>query len=431
MITREDIYQYHAKLDAPPRYRGAGIELELFAIDKKNHILPYHNDSGVSVEKILKYLTLKHGWKEIDPQKTFGIEKNGRKITIEPGGQIEFVSHVHERAEELMEDLGSFLGVIKDIQKNCGIEFLDIAHFPCGTADNIPTIEKDRYKLMEKYFATTGKLGREMMNATTSLQISFDYLSVEDLEEKVNRLLLVKPIIMFLASNSRISNGKDSGYRSYREIIWQDTDLSRCGTPGPDSIWNKGRWKLDDYIEKTISAPVMFDVAKKKYTYTSHEPFLNYMNETGLDGYIFHNNTIYTDIRVKQYAELRYMDNPGIALVPGLSLLLYSLVYEEEIWNKFKQCIPYQFSDVPKITNLLNEISENSISYWNTHIKNRISEFLSKINEAKTERYIAPLLEKTKHPDKDFEAVKLFDCAGILNYHKEKFVRNLHPLIST
>mgnify|MGYP001589976170 CR=1 FL=1 len=64
MLTRQDIINYHAKKDIPSRYHGAGVELELFVVDRHGQIIPYHNTRGPSIEKVFDYLVTRHGWKK-------------------------------------------------------------------------------------------------------------------------------------------------------------------------------------------------------------------------------------------------------------------------------------------------------------------------------------------------------------------------------
>lgn len=93
---------------------------------------------------------------------------------------------------------------------------------------------------MDKYFQGTGALGKTMMRNTTSLQLTFSYKSKQDLEEKVNRLLFIKPVLLAISSNSRFYDGKDSKCHSFRDMVWKNTDPKRCGEPGK-KFWANGR----------------------------------------------------------------------------------------------------------------------------------------------------------------------------------------------
>ena len=174
--------------------------------------------------------------------------------------------------------------------------------------------------------------------------------------------------MLLLSSNSRIYEDKDSGFHSFREEVWGDTDPKRCGDPG-SNFWTEGKWTIDSYINKVLDAPVIFDVTNKQYKYAPAQPFRDLTTNLDLDAYIFHNSTMFTDIRIKDYIELRYLDNPTILLVPGMILLIENILSHDEIWKMFAKGLPYEFEEVPAMTQKLNSVNEESLELWNQKIK--------------------------------------------------------------
>lgn len=62
-----------------------------------------------------------------------------------------------------------------------------------------------------------------------ALQVNLDFESEQDMIEKMRVGLALQPIATALFANSPFRNGKDSGYLSWRQHVWQDTDPDRCG----------------------------------------------------------------------------------------------------------------------------------------------------------------------------------------------------------
>ena len=377
MLTKKEVTEYH--LSDISKENRIGFEYEIFCLNEDLNRVFYSetNSHETSLHKIFENTIKEFGFENLDIDKTIGITKNGNNFTLEPGSQLEYSANYQDNITPLIHDFLKFVNILLKLKRKFRLEWLDISVFPTKNHLDIPSLPKERYQIMEKYFKQSGSLGHEMMKNTTSLQITFNYKSLEDLEMKVNRLLLAKPILLAISSNSRIKNGCDTKCRSYRSRIWNDVDPLRCNDPG-NNFWIKGYWSLDDYIEKVLNAPTIFDVVSKNYSKSGHLPFREYIMsaDANIESYIFHNSTIFTDIRIKNYIELRYLDNPTILLTPGLLLLVDSLVNDDIVWNKFQSMLPYQFSDVPKMTEKLNEVTPENFYYWDTFVKDKLIGFL-------------------------------------------------------
>lgn len=383
MLTQETIKAYHSRLDMMQDTPRLGIELELFCIDNTTlRPVPYQAPAGdLSIQTLFEYLKAHEGYVESGVSKTFGLKKDGSKLALEPGAQIEFCSTPHDDPEALLQEFWACCAVLKRLSSRFNISWLDISCFPVGNSADVALLPSARCEIIDRYWQQTGTLGRDLMRYTTSLHLSFDYDDPLDLAKKVERVLFLKPIFLFLSASSRVRQGKDTGYRSFRTMIYQDTDQPRTGTPGPESLWSSGHWTLDGYIEKVLAAPAIFSVGTGAYTEASHQPFGTYLNNADFSDYLSHLATIYTDIRVRQYLEVRYLDNPGIRLLPGIIMLFYSLVYDDAVWSDFKGRIPYTFQEVPHITELLNCVSDASNNYWERQLLKPMADFISVLQD--------------------------------------------------
>lgn len=95
---------------------------------------------------------------------------------------------------------------------------------------------------------------------------------------------------------------------------------------------------------------------------------------------------------------MRYLDNPTILLVPGIMLLIESILSNDNIWRLFNESMPYTFEEVPIMTQKLNAVNKESLELWNKNIKPVLVEVINnlKLNCPKEScSYFDILIEKT------------------------------------
>lgn len=157
----------------------------------------------------------------------WSIENEGR-ISFEPGGQIEISSVVYPSAEELIAFLQSAVSHIRRAGAAFGVELLAVGVDPYNDIDGIPAqLSAPRYDLMARHFDTIGPAGIRMMRQTASLQLNIE-LGPRPLE-RWRLLNSLAPYLTAALANSRSYGGRDSGYASYRALLWQQLDPSRTG----------------------------------------------------------------------------------------------------------------------------------------------------------------------------------------------------------
>lgn len=427
MLTRNAIEAYHARTGLAQETHKIGIELELFCIDNRTlQRIPFQaSDGRVSVQTLFDYLKTHEGYEEVGISKTFELKKGRSKISLEPGAQIELCSTPYETPEALLQELWDYFAVLKRLSQEFDVSWLDVSYFPVGDPADIALLPSTRCEIIDRYWRQTGTLGIDLMRYTTSLHVAFDYDDVTDLARKVEQALFLKPILLFLTASSRIRHGADTGVRSFRTNIYKDTDAPRTGSPGPEALWNSGEWTLDGYIEKILKAPAIFSVGTPGvYQESSHKPFEAYLHEASFSDYLSHLATIYTDIRVRQYLEVRYLDNPGIRLLPGMIILLYALFYNDAAWQDFQRVIPYAFHEIPAVVDLLNSVSAEADAYWETRLLEPLKGFLlslQKRTEPGLAEHLDDLLERVVHYQRRDTLPDMSSEASILAHFKKAF----------
>lgn len=426
MLTQQEILNYHIK---GQKNNACGFEFEIFCLNKRYQRLFFNNKKKTELQNVFNYLISDRKFKKVNSDKTIGVAKDGANFTLEPGSQLEYSSRQNENAAALVKEFLQLLKMYNIFFEKFTLHFSDLSLFPSSGINQAPLLPAARYEIMDKYFLSTGTLGKTMMRGTTSLQLTFSYESKQDLEKKINRLLFLKPILLAISSNSRFYDGKNSKYRSFRDVVWKNTDPKRCGDPGKD-FWASGQWTIENYIEKVLDAPVIFDVKNKQYQSVPAQPFRNLMRDLNIESYIFHNSTIFTDVRIKNYVEIRYLDNPTILLVPGIILLVESVLNDDKTWNLLCN-LPYKFEEVPELTKKLNSTSKESCDFWNKSMRPVLSAALDNLKSRYPQEihfYLNTMIEKINAVG-NLANLKI-DKKNILEKSINQFNNNLAKLLA-
>jgi glutamate--cysteine ligase len=127
-------------------------------------------------------------------------------------------------------------------------------------------------------------------------------------------------------ANSSLSDGDLNGYMSFRGHIWTDTDNARCGLL--PFVFREGAG-FHDYVEWALEVPLYFVLRDGRYvTSVTGVPFRRFLAE-GIDGeqatlddWNLHLTTLFPEVRLKGYIELRSADSQ----MPGRMLALPALV---------------------------------------------------------------------------------------------------------
>ncbi len=195
---------------------------------------------------------------------------------------------------------------------------------------------KSRYGIMRPFLAARGRRGEDMMAMTASAQASFDFSGESDLAETLRVALAAPPAVAALYANSPIVDGRESGWKSFRTAVWEETDPARCGLlpfafePGFD----------DDpyrrYVEWALDVPMIFLRRDGAYRDTGGMTFRAFL-AGGLDGeratmsdWEDHLTTVFPEARVKGVVEVRAADGCGPELAKALLAFWKGLLYDRQ-----------------------------------------------------------------------------------------------------
>tara|TARA_B100000686_G_scaffold162755_1_gene170305 strand:+ start:1603 stop:2937 length:1335 start_codon:yes stop_codon:yes gene_type:complete len=333
MINKDDLIGYFSNGEKAPGNEKIGTEHEKFVYSKKDlSLVPY--DGEQSIIKIFdRFINL--GWKPIKEQENIiALKKNEASITLEPGGQLELSGAPLDSVHETCIEINNHLEITKSIEEELNIGFLGIGFLPDGSFDSIPRIPKKRYsEIMTPYMKKLGGLGLEMMYQTCTVQANFDFTSEEDMRKKVKIGTAIQPIVTGLFANSPFKDGKLNGFQSYRSFVWSQTDENRTGLL---SSMLQSTFSYEEYVDYVLNVPTYFIVQDGSYIdcteYTFKEIMAGKFKEINpekltLKDWETHVSTIFTEVRLKSYIEMRGADAGGYKSLCALPALWTGLIY--------------------------------------------------------------------------------------------------------
>jgi glutamate--cysteine ligase len=256
----------------------------------------------------------------------------GGAISLEPGGQFELsgapVETVHQTAGELFAHLAQ----LREVAGPLGIGFLGLGMAPSWRRADMPQMPKGRYKIMTEYMPKVGSLGLDMMYRTCTVQTNHDFSSEADMVRKMRVTLALQPVATALFAASPFTEGKPNGFLSFRSEIWRDTDNQRAGMLP---------WVFEDgmgferYADYALDVPMYFIKRGDDYIDVSGKSFRDHLagklvpgEQATISDWANHVSTIFPEVRLKRYIEMRGSDGGPWRRLPSLPAFWVGLIYD-------------------------------------------------------------------------------------------------------
>jgi glutamate--cysteine ligase len=339
--ARSELVEWIASGEKPREAWRLGTEHEKVPFYKADASpVPYENGKGIHA--LLDGMQERTGWAPIvENGNPIGLfdEAGGGAISLEPGGQFELsgapLKTLHETAAETAQHIAD----VKAVGEKLGIEFLTLGMSPLWTRSQTPVMPKSRYRIMTNYMPKVGSLGLDMMYRTSTVQVNMDYASEADMVKKLRVSLALQPVATAIFANSPFTDGKPNGYLSMRSNIWLDTDKDRTGMM---AFAFEDGFGYDRYVEWALDVPMYFvkrdttyhDVAGASFRdllagklpqlpgeFATHSDWAN------------HVSTLFPEVRMKRYLEMRGADVGGPEQIVALSAFWTGLLYDETALN--------------------------------------------------------------------------------------------------
>tara|TARA_Y100001935_G_C17194522_1_gene451821 strand:- start:179 stop:955 length:777 start_codon:yes stop_codon:yes gene_type:complete len=158
-------------------------------------------------------------------------------------------------------------------------------------------------------------------------------------------MLNLEGIATAIFANSPFDNKKISEYKSLRSHFWHHTDKNRTGLL--PFVFKKD-FNFEKYVEYALDIPMYFIVRENKYinmtNYTFRDFLENKYNENKLveptiDDWITHLSTLFPQVRLKQFLEIRSMDACSWDLICSQPAFWIGLLYNENSFDKAQEVV--------------------------------------------------------------------------------------------
>ena len=343
-----------------------GTEHEKFGFRKRDlSPLPYDGPDGIRamLEGLMRF-----GWKGIrEGDALIGLTQDGPQgtasISLEPGGQFELSGAPLTTLHETCHEVNTHLDQVAKVANEIGVGFLGLGFSPKWSLAETPIMPKGRYAIMRNYMPKVGSHGLDMMFRTCTVQVNLDFSDEADMVKKMRVGLALQPIATALFANSPFTEGKPNGYLSYRARVWHDVDPDRSGLL--PFVFEDG-FGFERYVDYALDVPMYFIFRGDHYVDMTRYTFRQFLageardltaERATLSDWADHLTTIFPDVRLKKFIEMRGADGGPWRRLCALPALWVGLLYDgpalDAAWDLVKDWTAEEREglrrDVPKL----------------------------------------------------------------------------------
>jgi len=330
LASEEELLDYFVSAETKRDDRRVGTETERVAL--------WRDGLGpVDYERAIRPILLglqERGW-NLDPagDDPLSAYRNGVSVTLEPGGQIELAGAPLRTIDDTAAEVESFNQELVEVCSGLGVALSTLAMRPVTHVDDACWMPRARYRTMRDYLQKRGTTGHHMMVLTATIQSNLDYESEEDMVSMVRLANSASPVVAALFANSPLEDGAWTGWRSRRSAIWFDVDVERCGLLPFVYEEDFGYRRYLDYVLDVPMffvqrGPVFHDVDRMTFREFLRSGFST--EKATLADFETHLSTIFPEVRVKRFVEVRSADSGPTEMTPALSALWKGLLYDDE-----------------------------------------------------------------------------------------------------
>ena len=153
-LSVDDLIGYFRAGAKPRSEFRIGIEQEKIGARADGTPVCYRGPDGIAA--ILSRLEAQGFAATREADQIIALERAGERITIEPGGQLEFSGLARPTAAACRDALVAHVREAKELARSLGIRWLGVGARPFGKLDDVDWLPKARYGVMREYFPRHG-----------------------------------------------------------------------------------------------------------------------------------------------------------------------------------------------------------------------------------------------------------------------------------
>jgi len=337
-LTREALIGALSRGIKPKDQWRIGAEHEKFGFDKGTLRRPAY-DGPAGIRAMLDGLQ-RFGWSPVEEAgHVIALERKNAEgmtasISLEPGGQFELSGAPLKDIHDICSETGQHLVEVKMVADELGLGFLGSGFDPLWSREDVPVMPKGRYDIMRAYMPKRGELGLDMMLRTCTIQANLDFDSEADMVMKFRTSLALQPVATALFANSPFTEGRPNGFLTARANVWTDTDPDRTGML--NFVFADG-FGFEAYVDYALDVPMYFAKRGERYVDLSGQSFRAFVDgkldalpgdrATARD-WADHLTTLFPEVRLKQYLEMRGADGGPWSRICALPALWAGIFYD-------------------------------------------------------------------------------------------------------
>jgi glutamate--cysteine ligase len=348
IVSRDQLVESISSGAKPPVAWRVGTEHEKFGFYRDGFgPVPYGGPRGI--RRLLEVMEGLLGWHPIvDQENIIGLADpvGHGAISLEPGGQFELSGAPLTTLHQTCREVHGHLAQVRECAAPLGIGFLGLGASPKWSLAETPRMPKSRYAIMTRYMPKVGSRGLDMMYRTCTVQTNLDFSDEADMIRKMRVGLALQPVATALFANSPFVDSRPTGFLSWRSNVWLDTDRDRTGML--PFVFEDG-FGFERYVDWALDVPMYFVKRGAIYHDVAGASFRDLMagklpqlpgERATLSDWENHLSTIFPEVRLKRYIEMRGADaGPGrsICALPAFWVgLLYDSIALDAAWQIVK-----------------------------------------------------------------------------------------------
>ena len=334
--SRDDLTAWLASGGKPPETFQIGVEHEKIPFYTSDlSPVPYEGERGIRA--LLEGAKARLGWTAIeDGTSLIGLADpaGGGAISLEPGGQFELSGGVQADVHQIGAEIEAHLDCMHAVGDALGGRFMALGFSPKWTLAETPAMPKSRYRIMARYMPKVGARGLDMMYRTATTQANLDFADEADMVAKLRIGLALQPTITALFANSPFTEGRLNGFLSARSEVWRDTDAARTGLLAFAFESGMG---FERYVDYALDVPLYFVKRDGVYHDVAGASFRDLLAgrlaalpgvRATISDWANHLSTIFPEVRLKRYLEMRGADVGPPERILALSAFCVGLYYD-------------------------------------------------------------------------------------------------------
>jgi glutamate--cysteine ligase len=332
--SRDDLVRYLAEGSKPKADWRIGTEHEKFVYDLRTH-KPLAYEGVPGIRALLEGMR-RFGWSDVkEGDNIIGLSQNAASLSLEPGGQFELSGAPLKTVHQTCNEVNTHLEQVREVAGEIGAGVIGLGFAPTWAMDDTHQMPKGRYKIMRRYMPKVGGYGHEMMFRTCTVQVNLDFGSEADMVKKFRVGLALQPVASALFANSPFREGKPNGFLSYRSQVWTDVDNDRAGML--PWVFEDGM-SFERYVDYVLGVPMYFVYRDGRYIDVAGRSFRDFLArkipevqdiEPTMADWADHLTTIFPEVRLKRFLEMRGADGGSWRRICGLPALWTGIYYDQ------------------------------------------------------------------------------------------------------